>query len=55
LDINLGKDRFMREAAVSGCVVVTHKSGAAGYKEDVPIDEKVGFDTEMPLIDCKYL
>lgn len=46
----LGKDRFMREAAVSGCVVVTHKSGAAGYKEDVPIDEKVGFDTEVPLM-----
>lgn len=46
----LGKDRFMREAAVSGCVVVTHKSGAAGCKEDTPIDEKIGFDTEAPVM-----
>lgn len=46
----LGKDRFMREAASSGCVIVTHKSGAAGYKEDIPIEEKVGFDTDAPVM-----
>lgn len=32
-----GKDRFPREAAISGCCVITGKRGSAGYYEDIPI------------------
>lgn len=39
-----GKDRFPREAAISGCCIVTDKRGAAAYHEDVPILEKYKFD-----------
>ncbi|MCR4642538.1 MAG: hypothetical protein K5697_10985 [Lachnospiraceae bacterium] len=43
-----GKDRIPREAAMSGCIVITGKKGSAAYDEDVPIpamfkiDEKGG-------------
>ncbi len=43
-----GKDRIPREAAMSGCVVITGKKGSAAFDEDVPIppeykiDESVG-------------
>ena len=33
-----GKDRFPREAAISGCCVITGKRGSAAY-DDVPIPE----------------
>lgn len=33
-----GKDRLPREAAASGCVVLTLRAGAAQFFEDVPID-----------------
>jgi hypothetical protein len=33
-----GKDRLPREAAASGCVVMTLRAGAAQFFEDVPID-----------------
>ncbi|GAB2642967.1 hypothetical protein GCM10027035_41240 [Emticicia sediminis] len=39
-----GKDRIPREAAISGCVVITNKEGSAGFYKDVPIDEKYKFD-----------
>ena len=32
-----GKDRLPREAAASGCLVMTLKAGAAQFFEDVPI------------------
>lgn len=34
-----GKDRMPREAAMCGCCIITGKLGAAGFKEDLAIDE----------------
>ena len=48
-----GKDRFPREAAIMGCIVITNKVGAAKYHEDIPIEEKYKFDDKnrrIPLI-----
>lgn len=42
-----GKDRFPREAAISGCCILTDKKGAAAYYEDVPIPEKYKFDDNI--------
>lgn len=39
-----GKDRIPREAAISGCCVITGKKGSAKYYEDVPIPEKYKFE-----------
>lgn len=48
---HLGKSLYMREAAACGCIIITHRSGAANCKEDIPIEEKIGFDTEIvPLL-----
>lgn len=41
-----GKDRIPREAAISGCCVITGKDGSAAYAKDVPIDEAYKFDAE---------
>ncbi|SCY04174.1 hypothetical protein SAMN02910292_00685 [Lachnospiraceae bacterium XBB2008] len=38
-----GKDRIPREAAVSGCVIITGREGAAAYKADVPIPDEYKF------------
>ena len=38
-----GKDRFPREAAISGCCIITGKKGAAAYYEDVPIPDQYKF------------
>jgi hypothetical protein len=38
-----GKDRLPREAAASGCVVLTHFAGAARYFEDVPLEPTFKF------------
>lgn len=45
-----GKDRFPREAAVSGCIVITGKRGAAKYYEDVRIPEKYKFDEDAMAV-----
>lgn len=48
-----GKDRFPREAAISGCCIITGKRGAAGYEEDVPIPAQYKFDdndAQVPAI-----
>lgn len=48
-----GKDRFPREAAMSGCCIITGKRGAAAFEKDVPINEKYKFDDikrNIPLI-----
>lgn len=38
-----GKDRFPREAAISGCCIITGKRGAANFQKDVPIDDEFKF------------
>lgn len=48
-----GKDRIPREAAMSGCCVITDLKGSAAYKEDVPIPSKFKFedvDSNIPDI-----
>ena len=48
-----GKDRIPREAAISGCCVLTDRRGAAKFFKDVPIAERYKFaDTaeEIPAI-----
>lgn len=39
-----GKDRIPREAALSGCVVITGRNGSAYYYEDVAIPAKYKFN-----------
>jgi len=39
-----GKDRFPREAAISGCCIITGKKGSAAYYDDVPIADCYKFD-----------
>ena len=39
-----GKDRIPREAAISGCVVITGKRGAAGNDVDINIPREFKFD-----------
>lgn len=39
-----GKDRIPREAAISGCCIVTGKDGSAFYQKDVNIPEEYKFD-----------
>lgn len=46
-----GKDRFPREAAVSGCCIITGKKGAARNKVDIPIPEQYKFDEEKVTVD----
>lgn len=41
-----GKDRIPREAAFSGCCVITNKRGSAKYHADVPIPEEFKFEDE---------
>lgn len=45
-----GKDRIPREAAISGCCVLTNRRGAANYFRDVPIDEQYKFDDSAEAI-----
>lgn len=42
-----GKDRFPREAAISGCCVITGRKGAAGNDEDIPVPPSYKF-TDSP-------
>lgn len=39
-----GKDRIPREAAVSGCCIITGRRGSANYKEDIWIDDCYKFE-----------
>lgn len=45
-----GKDRFPREAAISGCCIITDKIGAAKYYKDIPIPDKYKFDKQKNQI-----
>lgn len=51
-----GKDRFPREAAICGCIVITGKRGAAAFKEDVCIPDEYKFDEKTvkksEILDC---
>lgn len=47
-----GKDRFPREAAISGCCVITGKRGSAAYCEDIPISEEFKFEDIDQNIDA---
>lgn len=46
-----GKDRIPREAAMSGCCVITSKNGSAKFPDDVPIPEQYKFDDKDKNID----
>lgn len=39
-----GKDRFPREAAISGCCVITGKRGSSAFYNDIPIDDEYKFE-----------
>lgn len=43
-----GRDRIPREAAASGCVVVTGQRGSAGNPVDVPLPEIYKIDEQQP-------
>lgn len=46
-----GKDRFPREATISGCIVITGKRGSAKFYEDVPISDEFKFKDSIKNID----
>ena len=54
-----GKDRIPREAAISGCCVITGRQGAAAYEQDVPIPEKYKVDDltdiDVPMVKALIL
>lgn len=43
-----GRDRLPREAAASGCVVITNRKGSAGLQADLPIPERFKLDDGSP-------
>ena len=47
-----GKDRFPREAAISGCCIITGKRGSAKYYQDIPIPDTYKFDDADKNIDA---
>jgi hypothetical protein len=47
-----GKDRFPREAAILGCIIITGKKGSAKYKKDIYIPDEYKFsDKENKIPD----
>lgn len=46
-----GKDRIPREAAISGCCIITGKRGSANYKDDVYIEDEFKFNDSEENID----
>jgi len=47
-----GKDRFPREACVSGCCIITGKRGSANNDVDLPISEEYKFEDKDDNIDA---
>lgn len=47
-----GKDRIPREAAISGCLIVTNRSGSAANSEDVPILDCYKFDNSTTVTEA---
>jgi hypothetical protein len=49
--IHPGMERIPREAAASGCAVITNKCGSAKFAEDVQVPEKYKFENfDLPVI-----
>lgn len=46
-----GKDRFPREAAISGCCVITSTNGSAANTIDIPIDDEFKYEATYKNID----
>ncbi|MBD7910323.1 MULTISPECIES: hypothetical protein [Clostridium] len=46
-----GKDRIPREAAISGCCILTNLKGSAQFYEDIPISEEYKFQDKDENID----
>jgi len=50
-----GRDRIPREAAISGCCVITGRRGAAGNSVDLPIPRRFVLDERDPEVVAKFL
>src|SRR6185437_6730499 len=46
-----GRDRFPREAAISGCCIITGISGSAAFFEDVPIPDAFKFNEKTASLE----
>lgn len=49
-----GRDKIPREAAISGCCIITGKLGSAKFDGDIPISAKYKFDQDIKNIDSIY-
>lgn len=50
-----GRDRIPREAAISGCCVITGTRGAAGNDIDIPIPRRFVLDEDMPDVVQRFI
>ncbi|SHI82279.1 hypothetical protein [Parasporobacterium paucivorans] len=50
-----GKDRFPREAAISGCCIITGRRGSAAFSEDVRIPKEYKFDEKEDQVEEKVI
>ena len=50
-----GKDRIPRETAMSGCCVITNRTGSAAYEKDLPIKSCYKFDDIEENVDSIIL
>lgn len=50
-----GKDRFPREAAMSGCCIITGMRGSAAFFEDVRIPKEFKFDENEQFVENKII
>ncbi|UQX87942.1 hypothetical protein M6D93_16790 [Jatrophihabitans telluris] len=50
-----GRDRIPREAAISGCAVITGRRGAAGFAEDLPVPQRFRLDEQSPGVVEEFL
>ncbi|MGA0611196.1 hypothetical protein [Caldimonas sp. KR1-144] len=49
-----GKDRMPREAAASGCCVITGRRGSAGFQEDLPIPDAYKLDESSDAFEQRF-
>lgn len=50
-----GKDRFPREAAISGCCIITGMRGSAAFYEDVRIPTEFKFDEKERFVERRII
>ena len=50
-----GKDRIPREAAISGCCIITGRKGSAAFVEDVKIPDTFKFDENETNVENKVI